>query len=250
MNWLPLLALAVVLVLLLLLERWIHRHLQGAMLLLSGDPELAVVLYALPLLPGIILHEASHALTARILGVKVGRISLRPQMEDQRIQLGFVPVEATDIVRASLIGLAPLVSGSIVIMLIGYLVFDIGTLQEALLEADLAAIGAGLREMLRAPDLWLWAYGVFAVGNTMFPSRSDRQTWTPVILFLALIGLLLWLAGAWPAIVNRLADLFIAAVRWLVIVYGFTAAVDLIFMLLILLFEKLLERVKGIRVEY
>jgi hypothetical protein len=123
MNWVLLLWLAVTLVLLLLFERWIHRHLQGVMLLITGNPEMAVVLYALPLLPGIILHEASHALSAILLGAKVGRISVRPQRSGQRVQLGFVPVEKTDVVRGSLIGLAPLLVGNGVLLLIGYQVF-------------------------------------------------------------------------------------------------------------------------------
>jgi hypothetical protein len=250
MSWLPLLSLAVILVLLVLLEHWIHRHLQGAMLLLSGDRELSVMLYALPLLPGIVLHEISHALTAKLLGVRVGRISIRPQMEDQRIQLGFVPVEKTDVLRASLIGLAPLLTGSLIIMLIGFSIFDVDTIQQALVETDLPAIGAGLREMLKVPDFWLWAYVVFTVGNTMFPSRSDRQTWTPVALFLLLIGLLLWLVGAWPVIAGSLAESFTAAIRWLVVVYAFTVAMDLPFILSIMLLEKCLERVKGMEVAY
>ncbi|MGD8243733.1 MAG: hypothetical protein PVI63_00890 [Anaerolineae bacterium] len=115
MSWIPLLGLAVTLALLMLTERWIHRHLQGTMLLLAGDREIAVMLYAVPLMPGILLHEVSHALVARMLGVRVGRISIRPKLADERIQLGFVPVEETDLVRASLIGLAPLLTGSAVL---------------------------------------------------------------------------------------------------------------------------------------
>lgn len=91
-----LLWLAVTLALLVLMDRWIHRHLQGIMLLLTGDADLATVLYALPLFPGILLHELSHALSATLLGVKVGRLSIRPRRSGQRIQLGFVPVEKTD----------------------------------------------------------------------------------------------------------------------------------------------------------
>ncbi|MEE8389241.1 MAG: M50 family metallopeptidase, partial [Anaerolineae bacterium] len=79
MDWTPFLWLTAALALLLLVERWIHRHLQGVMLLLTGDSEIAVMLYALPLLPGIILHELSHAFAALLLGVRVGRISIRPK---------------------------------------------------------------------------------------------------------------------------------------------------------------------------
>lgn len=254
MNWMPLLWLAATLALLLLAERWIHRHLQGTTLLLTGDREFAVMLYALPLLPGILLHELSHACMATILGVQVGRISIRPKLANKRIQLGFIPVEKTDIVRASLIGLAPLLAGSIVILLIGYLAFGIGMLGTALVAGNWNHLITEFLKMLRAPDIWVWAYVIFAVSNTMMPSRSDRQAWTPVLLFLLLIGVLIWVSGLGPAVAESVAPLAAAplttALYWLVAMYAFTIAVDLPFILLIALAEELLGRVKGVRVEY
>ena len=250
MNWTPLLWLAVTLALLLLVERWIHRHLQGVMLLLTGDSQVAVFLYALPLLPGIVLHESSHALAAILLGVRVGRMSIRPQLSGQRVQLGFVPVEKTDVVRASLIGLAPLLAASGVILLIGYRVFDAGGMGAALAAADWSSLVAGLQRALRAPDAWLWAYVIFAVSNTMLPSRADRQAWTPVLLFLLLIGVLIWVAGLWPAIVQGLAEPLATALRWLDTMCALTIAIDGPFMLAITLGERLLERAKGVQVEY
>jgi hypothetical protein len=250
MDWTPLLWLAVTLALLLLVERWIHRHLQGVMLLLTGDPEVAVLLYALPLLPGIFLHELSHALAAVLLGVRVGRISIRPKLAGQRVQLGFVPVERTDAVRASLIGLAPLLAGSAAILLIGYRVFGLGTLDVALAAGDWANLAPELLSAFGASDAWLWAYVIFAVGNTMLPSRADRQAWTPVVIFLLLIGVLLWAGGLGPALVEGLADPATAALRWLATMCALTIAVDLPFILLIALVERLLERAKGVRVEY
>lgn len=250
MNWTPLLWLAVTLALLLLVERWIHRHLQGVMLLLTGDSQVAVLLYALPLLPGIILHELSHALAAILLGVRVGRMSIRPQLAGQRVQLGFVPVEKTDVVRASLIGLAPLLTASGVILLIGYRVFDVGVMGTALAAGDWANLAAGLQRALRAPDAWLWAYVIFAVSNTMLPSRADRQAWTPVLLFLLLIGVLIWVTGLWPAIVQGLAEPLATALRWLGTMCALTIAIDGPFMLAIAVGERVLERAKGVQVEY
>lgn len=219
-------------------------------MLLTGDPELAVVLYALPLLPGILLHELSHALAAILLGVRVGRISIRPKRMGQRIQLGFVPVEKTDVVRASLIGLAPLLVGSGVILLIGYWAFGIGTVGAALATGNWASLIAGLLRALKAPDAWIWAYVIFAASNTMLPSQADRQAWTPVILFLLLICVLLWAAGLGPVIVESLSEPLTIALRWLAMMCALTIAIDLPFMLLITLGERLLERVKGVQVEY
>jgi len=250
MKWTPLLWLAVTLALLLLVERWIHRHLQGIMLLLTGDPHAAVLLYALPLLPGIIIHELSHALAAILLGVRVGRMSVRPKLTGRRVQLGFVPVEKTDYVRASLIGLAPLVTGSAVVLLIGYGIFEVGAIGAALTGGDWANLVEGARRALDAPDAWLWAYVVFAVSNTMVPSRADRQAWTPVLLFLLVVGVAIWVAGLGPTIIQGLAEPLDTALDWLVTMCALTIAADVPFMLAIALGERLVGRVKGLQVEY
>lgn len=250
MSWFPWLGLAVTLVLLLVIERWIHRHLQGTMLLLVGDREIAVVLYALPLMPGIVLHEFSHALTARLLGVRAGRVSIGPRLADERIQLGFVPVEETDVVRASLIGLAPLLAGTAVILLIGYSVFDIEVMQQGFVNGDWVEVAEGLAETLRAPDVWLWLYLIFAVSNTMLPSESDREAWVPILLFMVLVAVLAWLAGLGPKIIDYLGRSFDLAALWLMAMYIFTIVADLPFVLLIALFERVLGRLKGVRVEY
>jgi hypothetical protein len=250
MDWTPFLWLTATLALLLLVERWIHRHLQGVMLLFTGDPDIAVPLYALPLLPGIVLHELSHAFAAFLLGVQVGRISIRPKRAGQRIQLGFVPIEETTVWRASLIGLAPLLVGSTAILLIGYWVFGLGTIGESLAAGNWSALITELPRVLKASNAWVWAYLIFAIGNTMLPSRADRQAWRPIILYLLLIGVLISIAGVGPAIIAHLARPLIVALRWLATMCAITIIVDLPFALLIALTEKLLERGKGWRVDY
>lgn len=254
MSWLSLLGLAVTLALLLVIERWIHRHLQGTMLLLAGDREIAVVLYALPLIPGVLLHEISHSLTARALGVRSGRVSIRPTLSGDRIRLGSVPVAETDVIRASLIGLAPLLTGSAVILVIGYTVFGIGTVQQAIATGSWAEAVRSLPNqiacLLEVPDVWLWAYLIFAVSNTMLPSQSDRAGWIPVLLFLAIIATLALLAGLGPTIIDRLGQPVNVAVPWITAMLGFTIVADLPFILLIGVLERSLQRLRGMRVEY
>ena len=250
MNLTPFLWLAMTLGLLLLVERWIHRHLQGVMLLLTGTPEMALMLYALPLFPGILLHEMSHAVAAILLGVRVGKMSLRPKLAGRRIQLGFVPVEETDAARSSLIGLAPLLAGSAAILLIGYSVFDLGSLGDAIAQGDWSSGLGSLVGMLNAPDVWIWAYILFAIGNTMLPSRSDRQSWAPILLFLVLLIILIWMTGFGPSIVAHLSSPLTAGLSWLALMCTMTLIVDLPFVLTIALSEKVLEQIRGCRVEY
>ncbi|MGQ9518013.1 MAG: hypothetical protein ACUVT1_12170, partial [Anaerolineae bacterium] len=69
MLW-PLLWFIVTLLPMIWLNRWISRHLQGLGLLLSGSPNAAVVFYFVVMLPGILVHELSHLLLAKLLGVR------------------------------------------------------------------------------------------------------------------------------------------------------------------------------------
>ena len=46
---------------LLVLERWIHRHMQGIGLLVTRDHDLATILYSAIFLPSVVLHETRSA---------------------------------------------------------------------------------------------------------------------------------------------------------------------------------------------
>ena len=242
--------LAVVLGLLFWADRWLHRHLQSVTFLLTNDRELGLWLYAIVLLPGVLLHELSHAVAARLLGVRIGKIHILPQRSKQRIQLGFVPVEETDFVRASLIGAAPFIVGSLAIVALGHGVFSTPETVGAL---NRGAWVEGLRSLIggfQAADAWLWAYLVFTVGNTMLPSRSDMHAW-PFFGFAvaAMVGLLI-LIGAGSLIVDGLDSVLDLAARWFVLLGTSTLLIDFPFFGLIFLSQKALERIKGVRLEY
>src|SRR5512139_1304314 len=107
------------LILLLFVQRWVHRHLHGVAYLLTGHADMALLLYSLPLLPGVALHELSHAIMAALLGVKTANLTLIPRRQPNgHVRLGSVQVERVDAVRSSLIGVAPLLVGSVAILLI------------------------------------------------------------------------------------------------------------------------------------
>ena len=59
------------------------------------------------------MHELSHFLSAKILGVQTGRFSLIPQAQaNGKLRLGYVETATGGFVRDALIGAAPLVAGS------------------------------------------------------------------------------------------------------------------------------------------
>lgn len=228
------------------LERWIHRHLHGVALLIAGHDQAALYLYGVLLFPGVALHEFSHWLTARLLGVRVGRLRLLPvRGRDGRVQLGSLQVQQVDIIRASLIGAAPLVSGCLVVLAIGYRVFGIG----ALPLGDWAMMTAAVISALQTPDMWVWLYLLFAVANAMLPSSADRQAWPPVIIFLLVTAAVVYIVGG-RAFVSDVTPVLTTALRWLTVAFAITLIVDIPFVALIGLAEWGIGALRGQRVEY
>ena len=238
------------LILLVLVQRWVHQHLHGVAYLISGQADMALLLYSLPLLPGVALHELSHAIMAAVLGVKTANLTIIPQRQpDGHVRLGSVQVERVDVVRSSLIGLAPLLAGSAAILLIIRFAFDVNTIGEAVQRGDLAALLASLGGLLRAPGAWLWLYLLFSIANAMMPSPSDRETWPPVILF-SLLLLSLALAFGWNSAIEGVGVVVDQILRWLAAAFTITLIVDAPFILIIFLLEVTTGRALGRRVEY
>ncbi len=236
---------------LLVLERWIHRHMQGLGLLLMRDPDLATILYSAIFLPGVALHELSHWVAAKLLGVETARVSLWPRRQpDGTLRLGFVETAKVDFVREAIIGAAPLLAGSAVVVLIGYSRLAIGPLGAAVASGDVAGMAQKLIASLQSADAFVWLYLLFAVSNSMMPSASDRRAWLPVTTLLALLGLGLYFVGVAPLLMESLGEPVAAGVRVIASAFSMTISVNLIIIPLIWLIEKLLVRLTGLKVNY
>jgi hypothetical protein len=243
--------LAVVFIPLVLLERWIHRHLQGLWLLLFRDPDIATVLYSVVMLPGVALHEFSHWVVATLLGVRTGRFSLLPErLEDGTLRLGFVETEKTDVLREGLIGAAPLLAGCAVILAIGFGPLNLSPVGEALAAGDLAGMAQKLLVTTTASDAWLWLYVLFTVSNSMLPSASDRRAWLPLLIVALILAGLLVYAGFGALVLNAVSGPVESAVRALAIAFSITVALNVACVPLLWLLEKSLSRLTGLRVEY
>ncbi len=236
---------------LLFLERWIHRHLQGFWLLVLRDADLALMLYSLLMLPGVLLHEASHWITATLLGVRTGRFSLVPaRLPDGTLRLGYVETERTDFLRESLIGAAPLVFGAAAIIFVGYARLGVGPIGAALARGDLLGVGPALRLMIGLPDFWLWLYLIFTISNSMLPSASDRRGWWRLLVVLGVVTAALFAFGLGPALVSTLGGPLDAAIRALAGAFTLTVGLDLCLVPVISLAEWGLARLTGLEVKY
>lgn len=236
---------------LVLLERWIHRHLQGVWLLLVRDPDLALILYSLLMLPGVLVHEASHWVAATMLGVRAGRMSVVPQrLPDGTLRLGYVETEHVDPLREALIGAAPLVAGAAVIVFIGYSRLGVAPVGQALARGDLLGVAQAVEVMTGLPNFWLWLYLIFTVSNSMLPSESDRRAWWPVLAVLAVFTALLLALGVGPLLVETLGEALDAATRALAAAFTITIGLNVVLVPVVWLIETALIRLTGLKIDY
>ena len=246
-TWTPLIALVATLLPLLLAKRWITRNLQELSIRWVGDPDVALVVYFVIVLPGVVVHELSHWLMAKILGVRVGKLSIGPvrKARSRRVTLGSVRVAAVDPLRASLIGLAPLLGGTAIILLIGMLVLDVGNLAQIVADSGWEGIVAALEQAVRVPDFWLWLYLIFAISNAMLPSESDMAAVRPVLIFLGIAATILLIVGGVPTIPEDIVQVVNAIAGYLATAFALTLAADAVFMIIIMLLLWPTRRLQG-----
>ncbi|MBI3159051.1 MAG: hypothetical protein HYZ26_05575 [Chloroflexi bacterium] len=233
---------------LLFLQPRLHRELQALFLLLTRRADVALILFALLFLPGVLLHELSHYLMAKLLFVPTGRFSIFPRdLKNGMLQLGYVETAKTGLLREFFIGIAPLLAGGALVAYAGLARLSLGALWPALATGNLPALLDGLAALPSQPDFWLWFYLTAAVSATMMPSASDRRVWLPLgLLLAAALGLALYLgAGAWlAALAPRLNDAF----RAVAIVFAVAAAVQAALLLPLFLLRLALSEITGMEV--
>lgn len=246
-SWTPLVALVATLLPLLWVKRWITDRLQELSWRWGGDPDVALILYFVIVLPGVVVHELSHWLAAWLLGVRVRRLSIGPVRKgrSKKVSLGSVRVGDVGPIRASLIGLAPLLGGSAVILLIGNQVLGVSELAEAVASQGMEGILAELDRVAHVADLGLWLYLIFAVSNAMLPSESDMAAVRPVLIFLGIVTTVVLVAGWVPAIPDRVAAWVNAIAGYLASAFAVTLAADVFFVLVIGLLTWLTRRFRG-----
>lgn len=159
------------------------QHISFILYKLTHSKKFAIYGMAVLFLPGTIIHEFSHAIAAVVTHVPVGRMELLPEYREGGLKLGSVQVGKTDIIRNFFIGVAPFIFGTVLLLLIMYLV------------------------MTSVVPLEWWAlfpilYLVFAISNTMFSSKRDMEG---AIEFFVLVGVILgvlYVLGFHPQEIN------------------------------------------------
>jgi hypothetical protein len=248
-NWDGLLWLLLVLGPLLILQRNLHRNIQAAFLLITRRADVTIAMFSLLFLPGVILHEVSHYIMARLLGVHTGKLSLLPRaMPDGKLQLGYVETEKTDIVRDALIGAAPLVTGGLFVAYAGLTKLGLDEAWFAVKSMDVAGVWDQIKSITSQPDFWLWFYLAFTVSSTMLPSSSDRRAWPSLAIVLVGVLALALILGAGPWMADTLAPWFNTALLSLDIVLVMSVLFHIILLPPVWITRRLLEKLTGMQV--
>ena len=233
---------------LLFLQRRLHLEIQTVFLLITRHRDISLLLFSLLFFPGVLLHELSHYVTARLLGVRAGRFSLIPTpMPDGRLRLGFVETASVDFFRDALIGAAPLLTGGLLVAYAG-----IDRLKLPLLWDSLAYGSMSFNEAFRTfstqADFWLWFYLAFTVSSMMLPSASDRRGWLPLALVLGvLIGMAL-LSGAGPWMLAHLAPSLDKVFKAIAVTFSISVFLHLALLIPTWFVRKVLNRLTHLEV--
>lgn len=161
------------LVFLYLLSRKFFKLLSQKVFGVTKSKRFVMYLIAFVFLPGTFIHELSHLIFAKLLGVQTGEFSIWPSLQENGAKLGSVQVAKTDIIRKSLIGIAPLITGTAVIVGLIWLVVSQNLFNDYRVLSSIGLL-------------------IFQISNTMFSSKRDIEgIWLFAVLVIAIIIALL-----------------------------------------------------------
>ena len=241
--------LTAMLVPLVFIQRRLHFEIQAVFLLLTRNPQVTFGLFAILFFPGVTLHEVSHFVMARLLRVRTGGFSLIPEVQQDRLRLGYVETEPSDFVRDSLIGAAPLIAGGLVVAYIAIDHLHMLTLWNFLRGGNLTLFWRGIYILPTYPDFLLWFYLTFAVSSTMLPSQSDRHAWGALGLAIGILFGLALLAGIGPWMLEHLAPPLNNFLRSIATIFALSAVIQGILALIFALVRKIIMRVTGLQLQ-
>lgn len=231
---------------------WLQRLIQAMVLLMGGDSFGGIMVYTLLFLPGILVHEISHFLTAAVLGVQTGDIHLFPRRgseADGRIALGSVQVAKTDFVRGSLIGAAPFFVGCLL------LVFLVLRFVSPAISFDTTSLVSGnlisnLHIFLSQPKHILVLYMIFSITNTMFMSKEDMRAFPVIGVFVGLLVIVLSLTHSLSWVLTVLAGYVQPILRDLNGTFLVALVIDLIMIMVLFVVVKIFEVLTKRKVVY
>ena len=231
------------------LQRWLHQHLFKVGWLVTKSFHTTTILYYTFFLPGVVIYELTVWLVAGVLNVRAERALHWPEPQEiGELRLNFVQLaRRTSQWKHGLIKLSPLVSGMILIWLIGINVLGIPEVVRTLSADGLPGISRSVRQLTQTTDFWLWAYMVFTIGNTMLPAGDILKNWQRVLVAaVLLIAVPLIFLGMAEQVIGSLASGPLATLlNVMIAVFIIVIAFDLLGVAVLAIIENTIEYVTG-----
>jgi len=208
--------------LLYLLSRKFTRRLTLFFYRITGSRRKTYILYATFFLPGTFFHEMAHFLTALLLLVPVGNINLLPEISEDKVRLGSVPIGKTDPLRRTIVGSAPFVFG------LGIILITISLMINKNLYSNW-------------PYLLLTIFIVFQVANNMFLSKSDLKGTFILLLIVLLITFIFYLLGfrlSWSQVNSIFSGKLLETLKTSIFFLAFPIIIDFAGIKIISIFSK------------
>lgn len=224
------------------------RHLLSRDILLllqkiTRSSHLAHKIHFFLVLPGVFLHEFSHFLALRIMGVP-STLHLGIEMGPEAVVYGHVDFYEKDVnaFKHFITGIAPLLTGLLSTTILAIQFMGVPSIQE-LIESQGKINFQSIIGHTEKIIFWIAFYLLFAIASEMLPSASDRKYWLPFAGFILVLIILSLLTNTYPWL---LANVYPFLSNWLkVLAMIFT--ICLIPQLILLIPLRLLRRLTSTR---
>jgi hypothetical protein len=244
----PLLVFLVLLYPLAGMRRWLQQHVFKVGWLFTKNLQTTTILFYTLFLPGVILYEIVYWLAAGILNVRAERAIQWPEgTAIAELRLSFVKLaKNTGGLRLALIASAPFIVGGLTIYAVANNVLNVDEAAAILQAQGISGLGDVIAIIFSAPDIFLWIYLLFAIGNTMMPRWSDLKG-ARILLIIAgvLAGGMVIFGVLDDAIANGLLDPFNRVLNLLSTVFAVVIGVNLAVTAVLGTIEAAFERVTG-----
>lgn len=158
-------------------SRILTRSISAFIYGVSRSQNFSIRLFHTLFLPGVVIHELAHLITAELMFVRTSGLNFSMRREGDGLVMGSVGIERTDLIRRAIIGFAPVFVGVLLI-----------TFSVIFLFSDKSPFSDILNY------LFIFII-VFEVGNTMYSSRKDLEGTVELFAVLMLIIAVLYFFG-------------------------------------------------------
>lgn len=210
--------LIVLLIFLYFLSRKNTTGLYSFFFLLSGNRKFSVAVLSVILLPGTVIHELSHFLLATLLRVETGELTVYPTIEENgEVRAGKLMLGKVDPFRHSIIGVAPMIIGLLIIFASG----------KIFIPSDFSGIHFQF-SILNLIGIYLF----FATSITMFSSKKDLESLVIAGPITILILLTLYLIGVRILLDVALLSKLVSVLKNLNFYLLVTSVIDYLFLVM------------------